>query len=435
MRRRPRTRDRHPSNRQLLLPFQLRAERLARSFKATIAGITVVIIAALLAGTSAGRDAAASLATGAPAWIKARIGFPPLRTDIQAANELKRTQQVGQAAAGLVDLYNTTTPGLRRLLELVGMIPGDCVLRWGNLDQILLLSSRVFEPDEHGRSYRLRPNARSIWLSHITPRKGPFTLLLVPDTPEVRRAAEAAGGFVVEQSAQTTNSWGCRGHEPDPNAALRVLVLGDSFMQGTFIGDGETPPDRLEDYLRAECKSTVSVLNSGHLGYSPEQYYYTLREYAGRFRPHFVVVAVFANDMGDQYEVMEYGRGDWSEAGYWLGEIEQLCRTRGMQYLVATIPAEIQLKQGRKDGFYPGLVANAAQPGPFSFYNPMDEFINEHLRLRAARVTLGGSTDASALYNSHLGDRHFSALGAELWARVIGRRLVLLKNYLRAIGI
>jgi hypothetical protein len=210
-----------------------------------------------------------------------------------------------------------------------------------------------------------------------------------------------------------------------------VLVLGDSFMQGTFIGDGETPPQRLEEYLRAECKTTVSVLNAGHLGYSPEQYYYTLREYAGRFRPHFVVVAVFANDMGDPYDVMLYGRGDWSEAGYWLGEIEQLCRTGEMQYLVATIPAESQLRQGRKDGFYPGLVANAAQPGPYFFYNPLDEFINEHLRLRAAGVKLGGISDASPLYNSHLGDHHFSALGADVWARIIGRRLVLLRNRLR----
>ena len=43
-------------------------------------------------------------------------------------------------------------------------------------------------------------------------------------------------------------------------------------------------------------KTKVSILNTGHLGYSPEQYYYSLVEYADRFRPHFVVVSVFSND-------------------------------------------------------------------------------------------------------------------------------------------
>ena len=44
------------------------------------------------------------------------------------------------------------------------MTPDDAVLRWGNFNGTFLLSSRVFEPDDTGRSYRLRPHVASVWL-------------------------------------------------------------------------------------------------------------------------------------------------------------------------------------------------------------------------------------------------------------------------------
>lgn len=69
-----------------------------------------------------------------------------------------------------------------------------------------LLSSKVFEADGHGRSFRLRPSTRSAWLRQITLRDGPFSLLMVPGTPEVREAAVAAGGILNQDSIATTNS-------------------------------------------------------------------------------------------------------------------------------------------------------------------------------------------------------------------------------------
>ena len=68
----------------------------------------------------------------------------------------------------------------------------------------------------------------------------------------------------------------------------------------------------------------MSILNTGHLGYSPEQYYYSLLAFADRFSPHFVVVSVFANDFGEGNEVW-HGKGDWDEGKYWLDRIAQLC--------------------------------------------------------------------------------------------------------------
>ena len=160
-----------------------------------------------------------------------------------------------------------------------------------------MISPQVFEQDDHGRSYRFRPNTRSIWLRQITLRGGPFAMFQVPDTPAHRAAARAAGAIADERSVQNTNSWGLRGAEPNPSAPVRGIVLGDSFMQGMFNGDADTPPLLLEQFLQAAWKVPVSILNTGHIGYSPEQYYYSLLEYGDQFRPDFVVVSVCPNDL------------------------------------------------------------------------------------------------------------------------------------------
>jgi hypothetical protein len=417
--------------RQRLLPFLERTQRLERRFKAAVAVGTLGFIAALLGGTTAGRYAMASTALAIRGWVRQQMGLAEPREAIDTAWRLKRERDMQDARKGLVDLYGTSTPPLRRLFDLAGMTPREALLRWGNYDRTLMLSSRVFEPDEHGRSYRLRPGTKAIWVRRITLQKGPFTLFLVPDVPELRAIAGTIGAVVVEESAQTANSWGCRGPEPDPKAEVRGIVLGDSFMQGTFVGDDDTPPRRLEHHLRTAWKTSVSVLNTGHLGYSPEQYYHTLREYAARFRPDFVVVALFANDFGDLQDVLRQGRGDWDEARYWLDQIRQFCRTREIVCLMTPVPAESQLSQTRRDGFYPGLVANLTESSPIVFDNPLDDFIDENLRLRANLAAQGRGGSDSPLYNGHIGDTHFSPQGSDLWGRVISRRLVLLWEYRR----
>ena len=72
------------------------------------------------------------------------------------------------------------------------------------------LRVQVFAPEANGRSYRLRPKLRSVWLRQVTLHGGPFGLFLVRDTSEIRAAAAAAGALVDEPSRQSTNSWGLR---------------------------------------------------------------------------------------------------------------------------------------------------------------------------------------------------------------------------------
>ena len=118
-------------------------------------------------------------------------------------------------------------------------------------------------------------------------------------------------------------------------------------MQGLFVGDEQTPSECLKRHLSRDLKARVEVLNTGHLGYSPEQEYYTLREYADRFRPRFVVLNLFANDFGDLFEVLD-GKGDWEEGKYWLGQITQFCRTRGLICLTVPAPWVNQLEGQRR---------------------------------------------------------------------------------------
>ena len=163
------------------------------------------------------------------------------------------------------------------MLKAARMDPETAVIRWGNFDMTLVLSSDVFEPDDAGRSYRFKPFARSVWITGLS-LHGASCLFQVPDTPEAIAACAAAGGRHVPGSIQTTNSWGCRGPEPDPRAPFRGIVLGDSVMQGALVGDDQTPPACLERELAKRTGMRVSVLNTGVLGYSPEQYYHTLQK-------------------------------------------------------------------------------------------------------------------------------------------------------------
>lgn len=411
---------------QRLLPFEARARRLDRGFRRGIIAATALVVLTTVGGTRVGRYTAVSVASRARLAAVRLIGLEPSREQIDALWKFKRERSMERARASLTRFYQGTTPELRRLFDLTGMDPAHGLIRWGRADSTFLLSSNVFEADDHGRSFRLRPNTRSVWLRQITLRDGPFSLLMVPDTPEVREAASAAGGIVDLDSITTTNSWGCRGPEPDPDASMRGIVLGDSFMQGMFVGDLDAPPLRLQHELAEAWGVSVSILNTGHISYSPEQYYYSLVEFGDRFRPRFVVVSVCPNDFGDEWEVLA-GRGDgWGEADDWLGRIMLWCRGRNVPCVLVPVPCEPQIQGGRKDGFYPGRVCDLFQGGASYYCNPLDMFINKHLALVREAKRRGQSVGSSPLFNGRISDGHFSPKGTALWGKIVARRVALL---------
>ncbi|APW62717.1 SGNH/GDSL hydrolase family protein [Paludisphaera borealis] len=407
-----------------------RSRRLQRRFKLGIVVATLIVVAGILAAVPRGRHLVASVADRARQSARWAVGLPVPREEVDARHERDRRQAVDDAARKFRDAFPTMDEPIQRLFRYAGSDPDAGLLRWGNFDQTLLLPSTVFEPDDAGRSYCLKPNTRSIWVRNVSPKGSPLTFLIVPDRPELAEVLQGTGGIIVTTSVQTTNSWGLRGPEPDPSAPLRGIVLGDSYMQGMFIDDDHTPPECLRRYLENHEKTGVSILNTGCLGYSPEQYYYSLLKFADRFKPQFVVMSVFANDFGGILEVAR-GKGDWDEGRYWLGEIQQVCRSRGLLLLVVPAPLDSQMNSARFAGYYPGLISNILNGSSEAYLDPTEEFINRNIAMILEGDRAGNRPTGSPLYNNAIGDGHFSPAGAEVWAEAVGRRLVLLLDKAR----
>ena len=405
--------------RQRRFEFLERSLRRQRRFKLGILLATALIMGLILLMVPRGRYLAAALGSRARQAGRQALGLPTPRAEIDAGWERFRLQGLAESRRALVDVYNQAEPAYQKLMRYAGLDPEHGLLRWGNFDRTLLLPSTVFESDDTGRSYRFRACTDSIWVRNITIKSGVLMFFQVPDGPGLAEAIRGTGGVPVETSRQTTNSWGLRGLEPDLTAPYRGIVLGDSYMQGMFIGDHETPPECLRRFLEKQLGDKVSILNTGHLGYSCEQYYYSLEAFLGRFRPNFVVVSVFANDFGDIWEVLK-GKGDWNEGKYWLDKITDLCRARDLPHLFVPIPFEPQMLGRRRAGFYPGTISNILEVNSLMLLDPTDEFINAHLELLLAGERVGRRPTGCPLFNIEIADGHFSGLGSEVWASSVG---------------
>ena len=406
---------------QLLLPFLARRLRREAWFRRLILGLTAAAIASVFAFWPGARDLPARAVANGRRLIGSAVGVPRARRVIESEVAVQRREAVSGTRALYRGIYDETKPAMRRLLEYAGLTPDEAVIRWGNYDKLLLLPSTVFAEDE-ARSYRLRPNVRSVWLRNVALPHDLNGFFLVPDRPELQTILPGTGAAVIPGTEQTTNSWGLRGPEPDPSAPIRGIVLGDSNMQGLLVADDQTPPERLARDLEARLNKRVSILNTGHLGYSPEQYARTLDEYADRFRPDFVLITFCVNDFGDVAEAQR-GGGHWDETRHWIEHMTSLCRKHGYLYVMAPIPYDHQVTAMRRAGGYPGRLNDEASPSSLRYVFPIEDLVDEFVRIRLEASRTGRSISENPLYNVHLGDHHFSPRGCEVWARAVGRRL------------
>jgi hypothetical protein len=105
----------------------------------------------------------------------------------------------------------------------------------------------------------------------------------------------------VQGHPYRTNALGLRDRDvvsPKPPAAVRVLMLGDSFTEGGGFADADTVPRGVERALRAACRA-VDVVNGGTASYSPILEYLTLREIGRAVAPDLVVVNLDMTDVHD----------------------------------------------------------------------------------------------------------------------------------------
>ncbi len=417
-------------DRQLTFRFLRRIRSRERRFRAAIAGLTLLVILAILTLMPSGREFVLRVATGSRRAIRGLVGITPGRPEVEAATMRKRARDVAGTRGVFRGIYAETPPPMRRLLEYSGLSPDSAVVRWGNFDKVLLLPGTVFEDDDSGRSYRMRPNTRSVWLRNVALPRDLAGFFLVPNRPELRDLVIGTGAAIVAGSEQTTNSWGCRGPEPDPSAPVRGIVLGDSNMQGLFVADDQTPPARLAFELAKALGQRVSILNTGHLGYSPEQYARTLDEYGDRFKPSFVVLTLCVNDFGDVGDAMG-GVGDWDETRHWIDHVRQWCRTRDVLLLVSPVPYDHQITASRRAGGYPGKPADLIGSSSLQYVFPIEDLVDEFLRARSEARRSGRPSPSNPLYNTHIDDHHFSPRGCEVWGRALARRLALLLEWRR----
>jgi hypothetical protein len=415
-----------PRQTQGRFAFIARAEKVQRVFKIVISLVTIAMIVVPVAALPAGRYWTRWLLTRGRWLVLSGVGVKPDHSEIEADWQRKRLYDVASARVSLAATFAEYPPPMQGLLRFAGLDPDHALVRWGNFDRTVLLPGTIFEPDDAGRSYRFRPNVRSIWVRNF-PVKGQVKgYFQVPDSPDVNELLKGTFAVVVEGSVQTTNSWGLRGPEPNLRASWRGIILGDSYMQGLFVGDHETPSECLKRELHSRLQAPVEVLNTGHLGYSPEQYYYTLIEYARRFPPQFVVVSIFANDFGgDVPDVLE-GKGDLDEARYWVLRIRDYCLARNVHFLVVPAPWVNQIDGPQRAGNYPGQFSNVLDATGLEYLDPIDDFVTAHLSMTLEARRDGKSPSGSPLFNGRLGDGHFSAEGCRVWAAAVGRRLALL---------
>lgn len=113
---------------------------------------------------------------------------------------------------------------------------------------------------------------------------------------------------------ETFNSRGLRGPEhayQKPAGTRRVLVLGDSFVEGYTVGDAENVCRVLESELRAGRSGDVEVINGGTGGYSTDQELLFFASEGRRYAPDLTVLMFYENDVfwNAQEQYGPHGRG------------------------------------------------------------------------------------------------------------------------------
>jgi hypothetical protein len=109
------------------------------------------------------------------------------------------------------------------------------------------------------------------------------------------------------------NSHGLREREiqyEKPAGVRRVVIVGDSFVEGSEVPAEATIGRRLETLLNTDRGETVEVINAGVLGYGTTQEYLLIENEALRYQPDVVILVFFpGNDLADNsYQIMPRSR-------------------------------------------------------------------------------------------------------------------------------
>ncbi len=107
--------------------------------------------------------------------------------------------------------------------------------------------------------------------------------------------------FVTEQKV---NAWGFTDKpvpQTFPKNAFKVMVLGDSFLEGLHVNMDQKVGINLEQKLQRESKRPVQVVSLGHSGTGQVAQYAYWKQFAPKVQPHALVMITIANDLRDNH--------------------------------------------------------------------------------------------------------------------------------------
>jgi hypothetical protein len=121
---------------------------------------------------------------------------------------------------------------------------------------------------------------------------------LVPGAERVVVLDSINGGTVIRYKI---NSQGFRGAElAHPSQSPRVIVYGDSFIQGDFARTEDTFTEQLKGRLARKVGKNVEIVNAGVAGYGPDQELRRMEDELPALKPDLLIVAIYAgNDFGE----------------------------------------------------------------------------------------------------------------------------------------
>ncbi|HSC76894.1 MAG TPA: hypothetical protein VLB90_11745, partial [Pseudomonadales bacterium] len=100
---------------------------------------------------------------------------------------------------------------------------------------------------------------------------------------------------------------------------FNIIVLGDSFVYGMFLGRQDTTPYRLEELAHAEGYKNIRVINFGWISSSPYLSLRLLQEIGKKYKPDMVIEVVDMTDFWDDtfYRRAVERKGFFS-IGHWM---------------------------------------------------------------------------------------------------------------------
>lgn len=175
------------------------------------------------------------------------------------------------------------------------------------------------------------------------------------------------------------NSHGMRDREHDvakPVGTIRILVLGDSFMEANQVPFEDSFPSLLEANLRARVGRPVEVINASVSGWGTDDELTYLTRYGLRFQPDIVLVAMtLHNDVQDnlaeEFHAFEQGglrerpQMDIPAREYAVLQIKEYLASHSHLYQVllsATRSSWVRGEANRLDSHVAGLLMKGPDP-------------------------------------------------------------------------